>query len=59
MKTKVFFSGRCKRKMTFAENKLKVRMRRKVWRPLVMGVRSFGSSCMSLKERKKNGTPEG
>jgi hypothetical protein len=27
--------------MTFAKNKIRVKMRRKAWRPLTLGVKSF------------------
>jgi hypothetical protein len=37
----------------FAEQKLKVRMRRKAWRPLILGVRNFLYVCERTVKREE------
>ena len=39
-----------KKRTMFAKPKIRVRMRRKAWRPLIMGVKSFNSSKKKKKE---------
>jgi hypothetical protein len=47
---------RGKERKMFAKEKLKIRMRRKAWRPLILGVRKF--QYISWKTLKKEGREE-